>query len=128
MNSKTCFVLCRSEIPLIDFDSLSILENWSEETRPVNTSKSLIYVYNNPNSESAMFYSYLDPKPNNSICYSGIHRMVQLNLEGYRYITFTCIAKGNATVYKIILKDSSLVVPKPSFEQNFKVGTLFYKS
>lgn len=113
---------------MINFNKDSyFVSDWYKETKPVGLSNVLIYPYQIPNRQIAIFYSELVREDKNE-SYCSTYTKTDLNLVGYNYISFLCKAKGNATTYKIFLKDDNIKHPELSFKQSFKVGTLFFKS
>lgn len=109
---------------MFDFQNANNLDNWSEQSdtlRTLGRSKATFDLYKTKTKQCAILFTLLRPLPNGA-CFSGVRTMTQLNLKGYNYISFFCKARGNANVYKIILKHNNLETP--TFEHKFKVGTV----
>jgi len=109
---------------LFDFKNATDLNNWSEQSdtvRSAGRSKATFDLYKTQTNQSAILFTLLNPLPNGA-CFGGVRTATQLNLYEYQYISFTCIATGNATTYKIILRHNNLNdEPNPTFEQKFQV-------
>lgn len=115
-----------SSLLLFNFQNATNLNNWSEQSdtvRSAGTSKATFDLYNTQTKQSAILFTLLNPLPNGA-CFSGVRTLTQLNLDGYKYISFVCKTTGNATTYKIILRHNNLnEEPNPTYEQKFKVNT-----
>lgn len=114
----------RLDFCLFDFENTPDLENWSDVSDshvwPSGMSWADIDIYMSGTEPAGHFDSWLKPQPNGS-CFCGVRTNVTYNLDGYEYIDFECLAKGNATTYKIVLGYSDSKHPNATLEQIFKV-------
>jgi len=123
---STVMIQHKSKLLLFDFQNATDLNNWSEQSdtvRSAGRSKATFDLYRTQTNQSAILFTLLNPLPNGA-CFGGVRTATHLNLYEYQYISFTCIATGNATTYKIILRHNNLNdEPNPTFEQKFQVNS-----
>lgn len=109
---------------LFNFQHLHHLQDWSEVSdtvRQEGKSKATFDLYKTHRKQSAILFSLLNPLPNGA-CFSGIRTITNdLNLEQFKYISFECTTQGQASIYKIILRNNDLNEKNPTYEQKFKV-------
>lgn len=116
-----CF---RSDLVLFDFKNREDESNWvevSDSMRPDGKLSADFGYYMTALESNAHFDSYLTPKMSGPKCYCGFRTNVNFNLDGYDYLYFKCVARGDADTYRIILGHGNLNHSDTRFMQKFKV-------